>query len=47
MYGVPQGSRTLVFEGYTVSFETVEPTAVTYRLARNPLALDAQSSNMP
>ena len=44
---VPQGSRTLVFEGYTVSFETVEPTAVTYRLARNPLALDAQSSNMP
>jgi hypothetical protein len=44
---LPQGSRSFVFEGYIVSFETVEPTAVTYRLARNPLAFPEPSPNMP
>lgn len=44
---LPPGSRTFVFEGYTVSFETVEPGAVTYRLVRGPFASGAPSSNMP
>ena len=44
---LPQGSRSFVFEGYIVSFEMVEPNAVTYKVARNPLAFPEQPPAMP